>query len=299
MVLARMRLHLGLGLFSGKGAKVRPSVVGDWEDCPLPVVSYRPVAKLRRSSVRSRGTGHSFLSQTKSIGISMAAVLVFSTVLVANEDLEPTVRLPGTLGTEQFEELSLALIPAPDVLDPVLAHLVALLEGDVYDTLSTDELSRKAHSVDGTSLIPVDFLESMGRGAGAEGADARITLSLSKKTTVPAPYSLLGYHPGSVIIPKHLVLLEWKRGEVTIRERRRGKLVHIHDCFLWAVERGRVAVDIDAFVDRLLGGSVDDIEVKSLALFRLDGVRYAMAMGYNKKGKGRSGALNLSTNNLG
>ena len=159
--------------------------------------------------------------------------------------------------------------------DPVLAYLVALLEGDVYDTLSTDELSRKTHSVDGISLIPVDFLESMSRGEGAEGTDARVTVSLSRRTRVPAPYSLLGYHPGSVIIPKHVVLLEWKRGEVTIRERRRRKLIHLHDCFLWAVERGRVAVDIDAFVDRLLGGRVDDIEVNSLALFSLDGVRYA------------------------
>lgn len=188
--------------------------------------------------------------------------------------------------------------PAPDVTDPVLAYLVSMLEADVYDTFTSAEIGRGSRMRQGKSLIPLGCFRWIGRGASASHSYVVTTIELTNEQVIPAPYSLLGYHPGSVIVPERVVLLEWQIGDLTIRERRRKKLVKIKDCYLWAVESGAVSVDIDAWVDALLGGSVDDITVRSLALFRLDGCPYAMAMGFNRNGKGRSGALDLKKNEL-
>jgi hypothetical protein len=150
----------------------------------------------------------------------------------------------------------------------------------------------------GKSLIPLAYLRLIGHGPADSTNRIATTIELIKEQSIPAPYSLLGYHPGSVILPERVVLREWWIGDLTIRERKRKKLIHLKDCYLWAVESGTVSVDIDAWVDALLGGSVDDITVHSLALFRLEGLPYAMAMGFNRDGEGRSGALDLRTNEL-
>ena len=99
------------------------------------------------------------------------------------------------------------------------------------------------------------------------------------------------------MIPQRVVLHEWKLGRVVITERTKGSFA-LDECYLWSIAEGTVSIDIDGFVDNLLGGSVDDMRVTTLALFSLDGTRYAMGMGYNAKGQGRSGALNLVKNEL-
>jgi hypothetical protein len=209
------------------------------------------------------------------------------------------VKSPHELRTDSvIPTPAIDIPPAPDVSDPVLAYLISRLEADVHDTLTVADIERGIRTRRGESLIPLHCLRRIGRGSAASHTCVVTTIELTEEQVVPAPYSLLGYHPGSVIVPERVVLLEWQIGDLTITERRRKKLVKLKDCYLWAVESGTVTVDIDAWVDALLGGSVDDITVRSLALFRLEGCPYAMAMGFNRNGKGRSGALNLRENEL-
>lgn len=186
--------------------------------------------------------------------------------------------------------------PAPGVRDPVLAYLVGLLWEDSLDTLTGTQIMERAPKTGSRTLIPVHLLASMGRGPGHGHQDRVVTLWLVRPSKVPAPYSLLGYHPGSVRIPQRVVMDEWRLGPVTVVERR-GTFT-LEDCYVWALREGRVSIDVDAVVDRVLGPAVDDTRVTTMALFRLDGALYAMAMGYNDQGEGRSGALDLAKNEL-
>jgi hypothetical protein len=205
---------------------------------------------------------------------------------------------PTLRGSTRLETPKLSIPPTPDVADPVLAYLTSMLEANVYDTLTATEIERVSRMRQGESLIPLACLRWLGHGMPVNRPHAVTTIELRKAQAIPAPYSLLGYHPGSVLVPERVVLYEWRIGDITIREQRRKKLVKLKACYLWAVKTGTVSVDIDSWVDALLGGSVDDITVRSLALFRLDGYPYAMAMGFNRNGKGRSGALDLRKNEL-
>ncbi len=192
---------------------------------------------------------------------------------------------------------TLAVTPAPRVKDPVLAYLIALLEADLCDTLTGSDIRAASVKPGRSTLIPLHLLDAVGRGPSLGDTGRVVTLWLTKPGKVPAPYSLLGYHPGSVCLPKRVVLREWRLGMIVLSDPRRGSFT-LRDCYVWAVIEGRVWIDIDAFVDKFLGRAVDDVTVTSLALFWWNDVRYAMSMGYNDRREGRSGALSLPKNEL-
>jgi hypothetical protein len=237
---------------------------------------------------------------TAGVWTSRAFVVAFlatmwPAALGAQQDA-PRLRTPA-FDTQQLGAIELLTELAPGVRDPALAFLAGLLRSDVLDTLAGADIRQAASRRDESTLIPLRLLDRMGRGSAGKEGERVVTFWLTRDGKVAAPYSLLGYHPGSVLIAQRVVLHEWKVGRVVITERGKGSFV-LDECYLWAVEEGAVAIDIDGFVDNLLGGAVDDMRVTTLAFFSLDAVRYAMAMGYNAQEQGRSGALNLAKNEL-
>ena len=59
------------------------------------------------------------------------------------------------------------------------------------------------------------------------------------------------------------------------------------------MEQGKVLIDIDDWLDALMGDKLDDTYVTGLLLCRYHGEWLGFAMGYNRKGEGRSGALSF------
>lgn len=207
----------------------------------------------------------------------------------------PQLRVKNPSLEQILEDVSLSVVPVDDVSDPVLAYLVALLEADVLDSLTGDEIRRGAHRLDDASVLPIRLLDSMVRAEGTRMGERFVSGRFSGKRRIPSPYSILGYHPGAVVMSPHLALVEWTLGNLRIRERRHRELLDLDDCYLWAIIEGTVTMDVDAWLDKLLGGKIDDTRVTSLALFKFRGTRYVTAMGYNENGKGRTGVMNLTS----
>ncbi len=207
----------------------------------------------------------------------------------------PQIRGKNPSLEQILEDVSLSVVPVDDVSDPVLAYLVALLEADVLDSLTGAEIRRGAHRLDDASVLPIHLLDSMVRAEGTCMGERFVSGRFSGQRRIPSPYSILGYHPGAAVMSPHLVLMEWKLGDLRIRERRHRELLDLDDCYLWAITEGTVTMDVDAWLDKLLGGKIDDTKVTSLALFRFRGTRYATAMGHNENGKGRTGVMDLTS----
>jgi hypothetical protein len=116
---------------------------------------------------------------------------------------------------------------------------------------------------------------------------------------LPIPYSILGYNPGSLRATEECRFLEWKLGDIEIAyQKKEGDEyvdvpIPLQDVFLYGVIQGKLDLDIDGWVDRLMGGSLDDTGVVALMLCRYEGVWHGWAMGYNNDKKGRSGALDF------
>ena len=52
--------------------------------------------------------------------------------------------------------------------------------------------------------------------------------------------------------------------------------------------------DVDGWLDFVLGGALDDTEVRGLAVFGWKGRLYAIAVGFNREGRPRSGAFDFA-----
>jgi hypothetical protein len=131
------------------------------------------------------------------------------------------------------------------------------------------------------------------------GQTALVRLVFAAPIDLPVPYSILGYHPGSFTASQSCLFREWELGRVRLSEaEQKGDRTEVHtidleDVHLFAAVEGDVKIDIDALVDAMLGGAIDDTDVTTLMLFRWQGEWYGAAMGYGKDRHGRSGILSL------
>ena len=149
-------------------------------------------------------------------GLRMAvfsAVVAFLLPVAKGDGLgeyhDGSTEIPSLRGTTRLETPKLSIPPTPDVADPVLAYLTSMLDADVYDTLSANEIEQGSRTRHGESLIPLACLRWLGHGVPVNGKHAVTTIALTEAQAIPAPYSLLGYHPGSVLVPERVVLFEW------------------------------------------------------------------------------------------
>jgi hypothetical protein len=183
----------------------------------------------------------------------------------------------------------------PGVRDPVFAALVAFVMNDGRGELTRADLVRTVEASGRRTKLPVGFFDRVIREPGLRPLTADVVCDFTGDIHEAVPYSILGYHPGSLRSTRHTVWREWLLGSVSVpyRDGEEARSADLEDVRLWALVEGEIWLDIDAFVDRLLGPKLDDTRVTGLLLFREKGRLCGMAVGYNRKGEGHSGALSL------
>lgn len=184
---------------------------------------------------------------------------------------------------------------APDVVDPLFGLLVGLLDAGAYGRLehaAVDSLVRSR----GGSRMPVEAVVELQRTPAAGGADAQVRVLFAGDLELDIPYSLLGYHPGSIRTTRELRLREWSLGDrpFWLPDQPGGRRIVVEDLRLWMVERGRLELDVDAWLDKLFGPRLDDVEITGMLLFRWRGKRWGLGFGYSRGGDGRTGVFDLS-----
>ncbi len=189
---------------------------------------------------------------------------------------------------------------AADVRDGVFAYLAGLLEQNTVGITTGAQLRRILAAGGRKSRIPCACIASLQRVPGQVPAEAWVRAIFTAPLDVPVPYSILGYHPGSVRSSREVTVHEWHlpRAELTDPGTGRSGTFMVEDLTVWGVIDGEVLVDIDGWLDALMAGSLDDTYVVALALFRFRGQPYAMALGYNRQGEPRSGSLQLTEDEI-
>lgn len=183
--------------------------------------------------------------------------------------------------------------------DPVFALLIGLVAGDIYGTLTQSRLQHHLEQLGVRSKLPYREVESVTRLPGQRNNTAVVIVDFQNEMRLPIPYSILGYNPGSFTASRHCVFAEYQLGTVLVEhyaspeDTTRVVDLVLEDVHLYGLKEGRLFLDIDGWVDRLLGGSIDDTELVGVMLCRYLGEWHGFAMGYNDEGKGRSGALNF------
>jgi len=184
---------------------------------------------------------------------------------------------------------------APGVRDPVFAMLLAYVRGDRFGLVTRDEVARALDESRQHSRLPWQLARDFGRTPGAGDASAMLTVRFSGPVDTPIPYHILWYHPGRIRASASCRFREWHLAELPFEARKDGRASPLlADVRLFALDEGELLVDIDAWLDALLGDALDDTWIAGLAVARYQGREYGFAVGRNREGRPRIGVFDLS-----
>jgi hypothetical protein len=200
---------------------------------------------------------------------------------------------PDSLGTGVPCRLPAQLALAPDVLDPVFSILLGLVETNACGILTRSRIEREVRRFGRPSRVQVPYLRLIRRGYRHDGPRAEIALYCLTDLDLPVPYEILNYHPGRVRISEVVLLEEWKLGRVRLDGGADAPPIVLEDVVVWGIRRGRIEMDVDGWLDSMLGSKLDDMRLGGFASFRYQGERIGLALGYGPDGLGRSGALDF------
>lgn len=214
---------------------------------------------------------------------------------------------PAQIGRDDSTAAERALpdpLPAePQVKDPVFSVLLGLIHADLYGSLTRERLERALSTDRRRSRLPYERLKELTRVPDAGGRTSRVTLVFDGALELPIPYRILWYRPGSVLATETCLFREWRLGALSLPGPRTAdnappEAVHLDDVHLFALRGGQLDVDIDGWLDRLMGGRLDDTRVNGIVLMRWKGRWLGLAIGHNRDGRARSGTFDFTDDRI-
>lgn len=186
----------------------------------------------------------------------------------------------------------------PYAQDPAFAILLGMVEQDICGVLPGRRLRYEVRRSGRESQLPLPYLQEVSRLYVPGQEHPSVTLVATQDLDLPLPYKVLIYQPGSIRTTAVMQFEEWNLGDLHLEPEDGRPEVFLEEVRLWGVTRGRMELDVDAWLDRMLGSRLDDSDILGFALFRYEGQLLGMAMGYNKEGRGRSGAFSFEKDRI-
>jgi hypothetical protein len=199
----------------------------------------------------------------------------------------PSAAIPGA-------EISL---PDGEVSDRFYAYLIGLVTANTCGTVDQRQLARVLSAHKGNTAIPFELVKDINRACVSGSAVRDVTIAFNDDLDTPVPYNILGYHPGSVRASDTVSFLEWYLPVERIKPAQ-GPAVELSQVFVFGIYQGWAVVDIDVWMDKILGKYLDDTRIVVIALFKYKGEWHGLAAGYGRSGEGRSGIFNFHTNKI-
>ncbi|MDY0110678.1 MAG: hypothetical protein RBT60_12170 [Candidatus Krumholzibacteria bacterium] len=169
------------------------------------------------------------------------------------------------------------------VHEPFFAFIFIMTDRDSLGTWTPADLLAFADAWGQPSVFPLaTCLESLTREAvpageverrrGVDCARRWVICLQPPRLDLPMPYSILGYRPGTLSFDGPLVLREWRLGErelnLTVDDQ--NYEFTIDGMTVFQLATGWIILDVDAWLDNLLGKSLDDTATEGFILGRVE-----------------------------
>lgn len=194
---------------------------------------------------------------------------------------------------------------AMQVRDPLFAFVFTMVERDSLGTWTAADLLAFARAWGEESAFPVDqHLVSLTREPIADrvltqrGARChrRWVVRLEPaRLEIPMPYSILGYHPGQLSFDTPIVLNEWRLGprsiHVSVDDQTRRYQADALTVF--QIAGGWILLDVDGWIDTLLGRAADDAVMQGFSVAWVDGQLVGVGSSSGRNGRRLLGELDF------
>jgi hypothetical protein len=188
-------------------------------------------------------------------------------------------------------------LPEAEVKDRFFSYLIGLVQVDSCGVLDSAHLQSVLDDFRGKTSIPFEKITDIRRECASDSGPREVSIAFREELKTAVPYSILGYHPGSVQASRTVRFFEWDIPAKTLRWSRK-EPIELTDIYVFGIYEGWTVVDIDAWLDKLLGSLLDDTRIITLVLFKYNGDWHGLAAGYGPSGEGRSGIFNFSENQI-
>lgn len=204
--------------------------------------------------------------------------------------------VPCTIAAQQFG-------------DPFYAFIVGIALGDSLGLWTSRHLQAYFADREQESSLPLKYFQSLERRAidvsrreFRRGITAtRIwRLTLSEPLRYPMPYSILGYHLGSLSMARVLVFSEWRLGDRSVYapNDRQITRIPVSSLMVFRLDDGWIVMDVHRVLDRLLGRKLDDCWTQGFAICRREDQIHGLALSLNRDLRPRCGEIDFATNEI-
>ncbi len=218
----------------------------------------------------------------------------------------------GTAGADYLRIPDTALVPSREALreqvkEPLFAFVLSMVAADSLGTWTAADLDAFAAAWGEKTDFPLDRLATLarelvppGERKQHDGLESRRRLVFTirdQHLEFPMPYSILGYHPGTVVVNSPLVFDEWALGPRTIEVRvdKEKRRYAVDALTVFQIRRGANYLDVDAWLDNLLGDVVDDSWTLAFAAGWEADRLVGFGVSTGRKGRRIYGELNFRT----
>jgi hypothetical protein len=168
-----------------------------------------------------------------------------------------------------------------------------ITENDSLGTWTKEDLQKYLDDSGRQTRLPIEHFQSLERRPASAAEmefrrGARVEriwcLRIDDDLVMPMPYSILGYHPGSVHIGRIMKLSEWRLGERTLHVPSEGGVlrVPVTGLTVFRLDAGWIVLDVDGWLDNLLGGKLDDCWTQGFAICRCKGRMRGLTLSLNR-----------------
>jgi len=200
-------------------------------------------------------------------------------------------------------------VDGPEIREPFFDFLLGMAQSDSLGSWSSADLNAHAEALAAASRFPVSEVVSVSRtrpdSLGAtryEGARVQAVwrIVLSAAQDHPMPYSMLGYHPGSLRFAGELVLSEFTATDLSLHfmDEDKTRRETVTEVRIFALERGYILLDADGWLDALLGSALDDAWTLGFVVGREQGRLVGLGVSLGRDGRHIYGEFDFASDEI-
>jgi hypothetical protein len=182
-------------------------------------------------------------------------------------DVPPGPAAPSRPGRE-------VSLPESEVKDTFFAYFLGIISGGMPVDIDNAQMREILVEFKSALDMPFDLIARVTQRPDAQTGDQAIGLEFTRDVVVPVPFSILFYHPGSILVSRQ-ISFEVRRSAWTDPVVG-GPSAAAFDLVL---SRGTVLVDIDDWLEALFRDHLEDTWIRKIVFFRFGNDWIAMLAG--------------------
>ncbi len=177
---------------------------------------------------------------------------------------------PADPAAEWLPEPTVERLP-DEIRDPFFEFIVGIIEGDSLGVWTRADVEARVALTGRESRLPLERLTTLERSHDPDDPELRrLRLELDAPLDLSVPWSILGYHPGSLHAAMAIEVIERRLPDGMLHLRDGAGRRWASSIRVMMIETGHLILDADALVDRLLGAKLDDAWFTGFVLARVE-----------------------------